>query len=177
MKKILILAAILAIGAGLYWATSKPEEEVVVETVFDGKNSTFSVNGKEVALVNGVSEVAAAPGSASKVVTTYFGNEAYGDLNGDGKLDKVFLVTQTGGGSGLFYYAVVALKTDDGYKTTNAFLLGDRISPQSTNINTGEIQINYAERKPGQPMTATPTVGVVKLLKVNSEGVLEGLMK
>jgi hypothetical protein len=176
MKKLLILIAVILIGAGVYLVLNNNKEEVATETVFDGKNSTFSIDGKEVTLVNGISEVSAAPGSASKVTTTYFGNEAYGDLNGDGSLDKVFLVTQNSGGSGTFYYAVVALKTEEGYKTTNSFLIGDRIAPQSTNINNGEIQINYAMRKKGEPMTAKPTVGAVTLLKVNN-GVLEGLMK
>ena len=62
----------------------------------------------------------------------YFGNEAAGDLNGDGVSDVALLITYDGGGSGTFYYAVAALKTDTGYQGTNAILLGDRIAPQTT---------------------------------------------
>ena len=146
---------------------------------FDAKNSAFTINGASVTLVNGVSKVPAAPGSASMITTTYFGNEATGDLNGDGLPDKAFLVTQDTGGSGLFYYAVVALKTASGYKTTNAFLIGDRIAPQSTEINTSanELYVNFAERKPGEPMTTPPSQGATLYLKVTPQGVLEGLMK
>lgn len=149
-----------------------PEESVAS----DLKNSIFTIDGELVALVNGVSEVPV-ENSASLVTTRYFGNEASGDLNGDGIPDTAFLVAQSTGGSGLFYYAVVALKTSDGYKMTNAFLVGDRIAPQSTEINAGEIYVNFAERKPGEPMTATPSVGAVLLLNVTSEGVLKGLMQ
>lgn len=153
-----------------------PSEEPVV---FDGKNTHFTIEGNEVVLVQGVSEISSAPGSASKTTTRYFGNEAKGDLNGDGLEDVAFLITQSTGGSGLFYYAVVALKTGAGYKTTNAFLVGDRIAPQSTEIHADskELHVNFAERKVGEPMTAQPSVGAVLLLKVTPEGVLEGLMK
>jgi len=90
-----------------------------------------------------------------------------------------FIVTQSTGGSGLFYYAVVALNTPTGYKTTNAFFIGDRISPQSTEIHSDseELHINFAERKAGEPFTTPPSVGAVLLLKVTSSGMLEGLMK
>ena len=180
-----LVVIVIVIGAGVLLLTERDGREDVgvvtspVQTAFDGKNSTFAIDGKLVTLVNGVSETPAAPGSTSKVTTRYFGNEATGDLNSDGLPDTAFLVTQDTGGSGLFYYAVVALKTTVDDKTTNAFLIGDRIAPQSTYIpaNSQELQVNYAERKPGEPMTTQPSVGATLLLKVTSAGVLEGLMK
>lgn len=188
MKKTTLVGFIVVVGAivaSVAFLASKSAEAPMVsklspeQSVFDGKNATFTIDGKSVTLVNGISEVPAAPGSAAKITTRYFGNEAAGDLSGDGLPDMIFLVTQDTGGSGLFYYVVVAVKTADGYKTTNAFLVGDRIAPQSTYIpaNSQELQVNYAERKSGEPMTARPSVGVTLLLKVTSAGILEGLMK
>jgi hypothetical protein len=89
------------------------------------------------------------------------------------------MITQSTGGTGLFYYVVVALKTKTGYTLTNAFLIGDRIAPQSNFIpkDSQELQVNYAERKPGEPMTAQPSQGATKILKVTSSGVLEGVSK
>lgn len=147
--------------------------------VFDPRNATYEIEGREIILMNGEAKIETAPGSESKITVRYFGNEAEGDLNGDGLKDKAFLITQDGGGSGLFYYAVVALKNSSGYKITNPFFIGDRIAPQSTYIpeNSMELQVNYAERRPEEPMTAQPSMGATKLLKVNSDGVLEGLMK
>jgi hypothetical protein len=146
---------------------------------FDPKNATYIIDGQPVTLINGVSEVPSAPGSATKTVTQYFGNEAYGDVDGDDDNDAAFLITQDSGGTGLFYYVVVALRTPTGYKLTNTFLVGDRIAPQSTEIkeDSKELHVNFAERKKGEPMTAEPSVGATLLLKVTPEGVLEGLMK
>ena len=180
----LVLAVIVIGGAAFFFTENKGQDDADVvtppaQTVFDGKNSTFTIDGNSVTLVNGISQVPAAPGSASMVTTRYFGNEATGDLNGDGLPDIAFLVTQDSGGSGLFYYAVAAVQTPSGYKTTNAFLVGDRIAPQSSYIpaNSQELQVNYAERNLGEPMTAQPSVGATLLLKVTPAGVLEGLMK
>lgn len=148
-------------------------------SAFDPRNTTYEIEGESVALKNGEARSEAAPGSASQIVTRYFGNEATGDLTGDGKDDRAYLITQDGGGSGLFYYAVVALKSETGYTLTNTFFVGDRIAPQSTEIHAeaGELHINYAERKEGEPMSTPPSVGAVLLLKVTTAGVLEGLME
>lgn len=178
-----ILGAVIVFLGFLYLQSQReplaePTQAVKIAG-FDGKNTSFTIEGRTVKLVNGVSIVESAPGSASKVTTRYFGNEAYGDLNGDGTVDTAFLVSEDSGGSGLFYYVVVALTEKNGYKTTNAFLIGDRIAPQTTEINQSarELMVNFAERKAGEPMTASPSVGATLLLKVTPAGVLEGLMK
>jgi hypothetical protein len=181
--KLIGIGAVILVGIGILFlsgilkkpptTTTTPEKQVS----FDPKNAVYEIDGKTVQLVNGIFETVAAPGSASKVTIRYFGNDARGDLNGDGQEDVAFLITKDAGGSGLFYYVVVALKTPTGYKTTNAFLIGDRIAPQSTNIIGRELHVNYSDRKPGEPMTTQPSVGVVKLLKVTAEGKLVGLIE
>ncbi len=173
-NKFLIIVLII-LGIAAYFLFNKPQAE---NQTFDGRNSTFTIDSKSVTLINGVSETPI-PNSSAKITTNYFGNEAIGDLNGDGLEDKAFLITQNSGGSGTFFYVVVALKTNSGYKTTNAFFIGDRIAPQSTEIHSDsmELHVNYADRKPGEPMTARASEGKVLLLKVTPAGVLEGLMK
>lgn len=179
----IVLTLLILIAGGVYlflnnpWQTSPTP--IINNDSFDGKNISFTIDGKLITLVNGLSETPAAPDSVSKIITRYFGNEAVGDLTRDGKPDTAFLITQETGGSGIFYYAVVAIKTDNGYKTTNAFFIGDRIAPQSTYIpkDSMELQVNYAERKQGEPMTAQPSMGATLLLKVTPGGILEGLMK
>lgn len=188
-NQVIGLVVVIIIIIGVYSFTRQDNVEPVVqeqqqqveqksETAFDGKNTSFAIDNKSVTLVNGVSETSI-ENSSTKVTTSYFGNEAKGDLNGDGLEDRAFLVTQSTGGSGTFYYVVVALKTNDGYKTTNAFLIGDRIAPQTTQIRSDvrELYVNYADRKKGEPLTATPREGKTLYLKVNSNGVLEGLMR
>ena len=179
----LVILAVIGIGAYFFMNQSAEETENspqphVQEPTFDGRNASFTVDGKSVVLVNGVSETPV-ENSSAQITTRYFGNEAKGDLNGDGLEDQAFLVSQNTGGSGTFYYVVVALKYYEGYKTTNAFLVGDRIAPQSTEIHADgrELHVNYADRKQGEPMTARPSEGKVLLLKVAPGGVLEGLMR
>ncbi len=154
MKKVLyiILACILIAGVVYFYQHREKE------AVFNPVTTSYAIGGD---------------------TYKYFGNEAKGDLDGDGTDDLAYLITKDNAGSGVFYYAIVALNTADGYKLTNPFFIGDRIAPQSTYIpkNSMEVQVNYADRKPGEPMTAKPTVGATKVLKVTSMGVLEGVMK
>ena len=123
--------------------------------------------------MGGVSEVPIAPDAATNITTKYFGNEATGDLNGDGLPDVAFILTQNSGGSGTFYYVVVALKTVDGYQGTNAVLLGDRVAPQTTEIQSGQLVVNYADRKAGEPMTTQPSVGMSTYLTVQGNTLVE----
>jgi hypothetical protein len=139
----------------------------------DPKNATILIDGKPVTLVNGLSEEPTAPGSATKIVTRYFGNDASGDLNGDGKPDVAFLITQDPGGSGTFFYVAAVYSTDHGYQGTNAVLLGDRVAPQNTLIQDGKIVVNYADRKPTDPMSAAPSVGVSKYLVLKDGSLVE----
>lgn len=95
----------------------------------------------------------------------YFGNEVEGDLDGDGDLDKAFLVTHQPGGSGTFFYLAGAINENGKYRGTNLMLIGDRIAPQTTEYRMLEapygarVIINYADRAPGEPFTTQPSVG------------------
>jgi len=132
----------------------------------DFKDSTYIIDGKAVTLRNGVSVSDVSVDSSSETITRFFGNEAIGDLNNDGKDDVAFILTQEGGGSGTFYYGAVALESDKGYIGLNTILLGDRISPQTTEISDGKVTFNYADRNINDPMTTPPSVGVSRYLKV-----------
>lgn len=136
---------IIFIVAFLYMVLWAPKQTV------DYRNIVYDIEGRTLKLENGVS---------------YFGNEARGDFNGDGLEDIAFLITESLDGGGTFYYVVAALKTENGYKGTNAMFLGDRIAPQTTEFRNGEIIVNYAGRGPDEPMTAQPSFGISKYFKV-----------
>lgn len=133
------------------------------------KDATYLIDGQSVSLTNGTFATSSAPGSASMTTTQYFGNEATGDLNGDDIPDTAFILTQSGGGSGTFYYVVAALQKDDGYHGTSAVLLGDRIAPQSTTIVNGVLTVNYADRKADESFDVAPSVGKSLNLKLDTE--------
>lgn len=177
------VVAVLVLGGGYLWlinADRDVNEPTAVAS--DYKSAEYLIEGQRVRLVNGVAETEAAPGSASKMVTRYFGNELKEDLNDDGREDVVFLLTQERGGSGTFFYAVAALNTEGGYKGSDGYFLGDRIAPQSTTPSQNPrhkhvVVINYADRKPGEPMTAQPSVGKSAYLKLNIDTMQWGIVE
>ncbi|MBA6413389.1 hypothetical protein H2508_09730 [Parahaliea sp. F7430] len=178
----LVIAAVLGLGA---CSSPGPSPETVESgaqlsgaSLSFGKNASFTLDGTLIELVNGVSSEPIA-NSSSRTTTRYLGGEAVGDLNGDGLEDFSFWVAQNAGGSGTFYYVVVALKRPSGYTTTNAFFVGDRIVPETMQISRGsqELQVNFNERARGEPMSTLPSKPATLLLKVTPDGVLEGLMK
>ena len=151
-----------------------PSPETV--SVEDMKNGTYLIDGQLITLVNGVAKTELAPGSASKQVTRFFGNTVDIDLNSDGLMDSAFVLQQENGGSGTFYYVVATLKTANSYLGTNAIFLGDRIAPQSTNIdpkNPSQFIVNYADRNAGEPMSSPPTVGISKIFRIENGSLVE----
>ena len=137
------------------------------------KDIAYQIDGQTIQLKDGISTVLSAPGSTLQTVTRYFGNEAFGDLNGDGQVDVAFLLTQEKGGSGTFFYVVAALKTDQGYIGTDGIYLGDRIVPQSIIIENSMIVVNYADRKSNEPFTTAPSVGATKYVRVVGDSLME----
>jgi hypothetical protein len=181
-----IAAAILSACAPASTPTTAPEVKQTespatapttgATQAVDPQNATYLIDGKEVALVNGVSEQEAAPGSATKIVTKYFGNAVDVDLNSDGLTDSGFLLTQDGGGSGTFFYVAAAINNAGSTQGTNAIFLGDRIAPQSTNVdpnNPAQFIVNYMERKASEPMSAQPSVAVSRTFKLDNGTLVE----
>ncbi len=140
-----------------------PSSQVVVEPSprpdHEAKNNTYLIEGVSVTLKDGISQEETLPGSASLVSTGYFGNEVFTDLNADGVDDIVFLLTQETGGSGLFFYVVAAVSSENGYVGSSAYFLGDRIAPQTTEYINNEVVINYADRALGESFSVAPSVG------------------
>ncbi len=169
---ILALAALLV--GGFFALNSYIYEEKQATAAADHKDAEFFIEGKPIKLNDGVAETEAAPGSASKIITRYFGNELRTDLDGDGTEDVAFLLTQEGAGSGTFFYAVAAIATERGFVGSDGYLLGDRIAPQSTNLSTNPrhvrvVVFNYADRAAGEPMSEKPSVGKSAYLKLDGE--------
>ena len=173
MRTAFVFLALLAFLAG-FWAYSiYTASDTQIETS-DHLDIAYEVDGARIRLQDGHAETEAAPGSATKVVTRYFGNELRTDLDGDGREDIAFILTQEGGGSGTFYYAVAALNTPEGFVGSDGYFLGDRIAPQSTDVSPNPrhqrvVVFNYADRAPGEPMSAQPSVGKSAYLKLDPD--------
>ncbi len=156
-----VLAVLVIFGVYFYsYKQSAPRETNNFVGAVNYKDATYIIEGQKVALKNGIAETESAPGSSSKIVTRYFGNETTADFDGDGREDIAFLLTQDTGGSGTFYYVVAALNTKNGYVGSKALFIGDRISPQVTEKGSGNgIIVNYADRAPGESFAVKPSIG------------------
>lgn len=136
----------------------------------DFRDVTFHVSDEPVTLVDGEAQAYTALGGESLTTIRYFGNELAHDLDGDGRQDMVFLITQETGGSGTFFYLVGALRRENGYLGTHALYLGDRIVPRTIDAEEGrQIVVTYSERAPGEPFTASPSVAKRTHLVLNLE--------
>ncbi|MES2437406.1 MAG: META domain-containing protein [Patescibacteria group bacterium] len=175
-KTLIILVGILILCiTGFYVLNSyiynEKQGDQAPAPVASHKDATYVIDGKVVMLKDGKVEVEAAPGSSSKIVTQYFGNEVKADFDNDGREDVAFILTQQTGGSGTFYYVVAALNKVNGYEGSQGLLLGDRIAPQTTEINEKKlVVVNYSDRRPGEDFSVKPSVGksIQLLLDVNS---------
>jgi heat shock protein HslJ len=160
-----VIAAIIICVGGFFAFNNYIYNEKQAPSAVTFKEAPFTISGQEIVLKDGVSEMESAPGSASKTITRYFGNEAQIDLNNDSRMDTVFLVTQETGGSGTQFYLVGSLQTESGFVGSEAVFIGDRIAPQTTEVRDGLVIVNYADRNPGEPMATQPSVGKSLYLK------------
>lgn len=163
MKATLTALGVLVILVGAFFGLNAyiyEEKQGDDGYVLDYKTATYYLSGDEVHLGEGG--------------LTYFGNEVEGDLDGDGDVDKAFLVTHEPGGSGTFFYLAGAIYQDGKYKGSNLMLIGDRIAPQTTEFRMLEapygarVIVNYADRGPGEPFTTRPSFGKSLYTKYSS---------
>lgn len=159
----------------LYVLNAGLQNESVQLNLHDG---TYILSGQKIFLKNGLAKSEVVPGSSSKMITTYFGNDTKGDFDNDGREDLAFIITQQTGGSGTFYYAVALLNRANGKVGTEAVLIGDRISPQATGVENrggGDILIvNYADRKPQESFVVPPSVAKSLYLKLDPKSLQFG---
>lgn len=162
-KTLLVIVLIALISLLTYFAYNRNTKTVVQKTN-DPKNISYRIVGENVKLENGKASSPAAPGSASQIVTEYFGNEVNYDFDKDGRIDTAFILTQNSGGSGVFYFLVYALNKEGGYVGSEGLYIGDRIAPQTTELSQdptreGMVIVNYADRNPGESFAVPPSLG------------------
>ncbi len=158
---IVIIAIVIVItGLGIFRFNFTNREDIFSgQKASDVKNISYVIGGETFNLINGLAEKEITPGSASKNTVHVFGEPVYGDLDKDGDLDAAVLLVNDSGGSGVFYYAVLAINNDGVYRATETMFLGDRIAPQTVGIEEGRAVYNFAERRANEPMTEQPSIG------------------
>lgn len=150
MKKIFVISGLLMMGVIILVVSlphDRPRITLVNTTNTDVKNIAYTIDNEIFTLVNGRAEKTYTPDSATKNILSIFGEPKYGDLDTDGDEDAAILLAHDPGGSGTFYYAVLAVNNAGNYQATNALLLGDRITPQTVDILYGSAVYNFFERE------------------------------
>ncbi len=151
----------------------------------DPLNAAYTIEGQSVPLVNGRFSAAAAPGSAIWITAAVFGRPLHVDLDHDGDEDAVVVIVYESGGSGTFYYIAAAINQNGRYRGTDGYLLGDRIIVQTVEFQNGVLLARYLDRRPGEAMSAPPSVRTVvelemirgKLIPVNSDTAEEQVLR
>lgn len=154
----LIIASALAVIVLILTMRSAIHREAAPQVPAGVRNVSVSIDNEKFDLKDGVAEKPAAPGSSAKNTVRIVGEPALGDATGDGKPEAALVIANDSGGSGTFYYAVVAVDHGGSYRATNVIALGDRISPQSVSFTDGHFVYRFLERKSGEPMAATPSM-------------------
>ena len=126
----------------------------------DPANAAYLIEGEEVVLEDGLSDVPVAPGSATSTRTELGAHRAYGDLDGDGALDVASALVQNPGGSGTFHYLAVSPGGAGGPGPT--LFLGDRVAVERVAIAHGRVTVSYLARAFDAPMVSPPTIPVTR---------------
>lgn len=161
MKRPVLTGLLLASAAALillFVVMRSAIQQTSVAAPAEVKNITVTLDGDTVTLRDGVAERPAVPGSAAQNTVRLVGEPVMGDATGDGRPDAALLLENDPGGSGTFYYAVLAVDDDGSYRATNAVSLGDRIAPRGVEFTEGRFVYRYLERKPGEPLAVAPSV-------------------
>ncbi len=92
-----------------------------------------------------IGEVIVAPVNPTpKVAQQYFGTEALGDLDNDGRADVAFLIRRNDADTkGTVYYLSSALTKPNGHTGTSLLFLGEKAAPESIKIENGIITVEY----------------------------------
>ncbi len=163
MKKLLLGLALLLLLSSYFFFSSNdeatnqtPNEENTSDFHPSVENAAFTFDGESVTLENGRKEITDEIGFYSE--TRLLGEAAYGDLNEDGQSDVVSFIARSGAGSGVFVYVVGYISSPTGYKGTEGFFVGDRISPKSLTVTNGVITVEIVDRAEDEPYSAEPTL-------------------
>lgn len=165
-----LAATFVRSGPGAAAETPAPAPTAAASMWAGLPNAEFPVEGLSTPIArlkDGVFEEPAAPGSATKNRVELRPERAFGDLDGDSDEDAVVVLAVSRGGSGTFVYLASVINEKGAPKASAAMLLGDRVTVTSLAIQAGTLSVDMLIRKPGEPMSAAPTVAMTRTFKHN----------
>ena len=119
----------------------KEDITVISELYMNPKNTSYTIEGAQILLTDGVYV-------SNEQTVTYFGKELRVDLDNDTDEDSSFIATVVHASStDIAYYLVVSRNEGGEYRGTNGVLLGENISPLSTEFKNNTIVVTYKEKE------------------------------
>lgn len=115
-------------------------------------NATYSgIYDEPVTLTDGLyeGEPYVAGGASRPTVRTIPGSMYDGDLDGDGVVDGVVFLVESGGGSGNFVYVAAQLNQGGQPIDAGAVMVEDRTQVRSVTIEDGQIAVEFTTAGPG----------------------------
>jgi len=171
MKRTVLLAAfgivaviaVVAFARSFFLITTTPHDQDLIPGLPGSPlDATYRIEDEEVALRNGVATKELVLGAASQAVTRVYGKPVFADLTGDNVDDAALILTQNTGGSGTFFYAVVAIRDGEGYLGSDAVYLGDRITVDDVSIEHEITTVQYRTYKEEQSFADEPARPVAR---------------
>lgn len=165
-----VLAVIVVVGIAAFALSRTGPAALAWPTL---RNATYqtSLVPRGAALRDGIYDVEAAPGSASRVIVRLADTGAFGDLDGDGGLDAAVILVSSGGGSGTFV-ELAAVRNDAGAPhPSRAALLGDRVLIREVRIDARRIVVRMRARGATDPQTLL-TREITRTYELVSDGLV-----
>ena len=103
-------------------------------------------------LRNGVYDVEAAPGSASRIIVRLADMAAFGDVDGDGDADAATILTGSGGGTGTFVELAYVRNDEGAAHPIATTLLGDRVLVREVRISDRRVVVRLRARGATDPL-------------------------
>lgn len=130
----------------------------------------FNYSNRDIHIVNNATSTV----DSEPQTTKHWGGDLKGDFDNNGVEDVVFILTQEKEGESILYYVTALMNKT---VTIPAILLGDRIAPQTINLEKNNvIAVNYADRKAGESFTVQPSFAKTLRLKIDSQTMQFGIV-
>lgn len=158
MNKFITIAIIVILlvlgGAGYYYFTTGVKKGTVVFNA-DPKNSTYTIEDRQITLINGESNSGSNTTSLDYYDAILENITQTADVDGDGVPETLVVISYNGGGSGVFSYLAVVKA---GLESMPTLFIGDRLIIQNIKVVDGIISVNYLDRAPTDAMAEMPTI-------------------
>ena len=151
-SSLVAVAAVVMAAAVVAWAL-RPERPALSWQALRNATYPASIVPGGAPLRDGLYDVEAAPGSATRIVVRLADVGAFGDLDGDADADAVVVLIESGGGSGTFV-EIAAVRDEGGVaRPAAAALLGDRVLVREVRIDARQVFVRMRVRGATDPFT------------------------